>query len=171
MNNWWVQNIMSWYVPLEYTYPELEIKLDPHPPDILALCKKIEIDHPWKENNNDLTINRLELILSGKHVKTITHNTCALTYLKNMDGYIFRECNDIANEIQSLCLSHETWLTITPTHTHTPGRLKIIVERKSNIFNYCAGWKLYSMPICTYGSSECLFFSIFPQKTHSHYES
>ena len=114
------------------------------------MCNKIEIGGCWKEDEKELNINCLELMaieyalksfkkeVSDKHVKILTDNTCAVTYLKNMGGSKSMECNNIANRIWSWCVSHNIWLTIT----HIPGKLNEIADRKSRVFNDFTEWML-----------------------------
>ena len=96
------------------------------------------------------TINALEIMaiesalkcfekhLIHKHVKILTANTCAESYLRNMGGSHSVKCNDIAHRVRVWCKSRGIWLTVS----HIPGKSNVEADTRSRIFNDRTEWQL-----------------------------
>ena len=149
--DWWIDNVQNAYYPIEKTKPEIEIKTDASTSGGWgAVCGSVETGGRWNDNEKDLNINALELLaveyglksfktqVAGKHVKILTDNTCAVTYVKNMGGSKSMLCNSIANRIWCWCEVENVWLTIA----HIPGKKNVDADRKSRVFNDFTEWKL-----------------------------
>jgi hypothetical protein len=148
--DWWLANIDQSFFPLEKTKPDVEITTDASTAGWGAVYLAIETGGRWSSHEKSLHINCLELIaieyalksfadkLSGKHVKVLTDNICAVTYLRNMGGSRSPESNKIANKIWQWCRSKNIWLTVS----HIPGKLNIEADVKSRHFNDNTEWQL-----------------------------
>ena len=149
--NWWIQNVNDSYFPLEMSKPEIELKTDASSSGGWgAYCESIEAGGRWTREEKEFNINCLELLaieyalksfkfkVIGKHVKVLTDNTCAVSYLRNMGGSKSMQCNEIANRIWSWCLEEKIWLTVT----HIPGKINIEADRKSRQFDDHTEWQL-----------------------------
>lgn len=104
----------------------------------------------WADVEQKLHINALELLaieyalksfeasLSGKHVKILTDNTCAVSYLRSMGGSQSILCNEISHRIWVWCQKRRIWLTIS----HIPGKSNVEADRQSRTFNDRTEWRL-----------------------------
>ena len=77
-------------------------------------------------------------VVSGKHVKILSDNMCAVSYLQKMGGSHSKDCNAIANRIWVWCKEKDIWLTIA----HIPGKLNVEADANSRKFNDATEWKL-----------------------------
>ena len=104
----------------------------------------------WLPSERDHHINYLELKavlfglqsfcrdLSHSHVKVMTDNTTALAYINNMGGSQSLLCNTIAREIWEWCMIRHIWLTAS----HIPGKLNVMADTASRVFDDSKEWKL-----------------------------
>jgi len=95
-------------------------------------------------------INALELLAIQKgiksfcrsqdniHVKIMSDNSTAISYIKNMGGTKSNLCNKIAKETWLWCKSRSIW--ITPAFI--PGRDNTIADSASRKFNDATEWML-----------------------------
>ena len=77
-------------------------------------------------------------MVKGGHVKILTDNTCAVTYIRKMGGSKSMKCNEIANSIWNWCIEESVWLTVS----HIPGKKNVEADKKSRIFDDHTEWKL-----------------------------
>ena len=149
--DWWIENIETAFYPLETTEPHLVIKTDASTSGGWgAVCGPKEAGGRWKKEEKELNINCLELlailyalicfksVVKGRHVKILTDNTCAVTYIRKMGGSKSMKCNEIANSIWNWCIEESVWLTVS----HIPGKKNVEADKKSRIFDDHTEWKL-----------------------------
>jgi hypothetical protein len=76
--------------------------------------------------------------LASKHVRVLSDNTCAVTYVNNMGGSKSMSCNKIAHDIWIWCQKRKIWLSMA----HIPGKTNIVADKESRCFNDDIEWKL-----------------------------
>lgn len=74
----------------------------------------------------------------NRHVKILSDNTTAVSYINNMGGYKTVDCNEMAKTIWSWCIENNIWISCT----HIPGRSNVQADKKSRSFNDHLEWKL-----------------------------
>ena len=142
--SWWINNVENSFFPLELTKPEIEIRTDASSKGGWgAFCDSESASGRWKSDESTHHINALELKaiehglksfeekLSGKHVKILTDNTCAVSYIREMGGSKSDICNDIAKNIWFWCIERNIDISIS----HISGVLNIESDYLSRHFN------------------------------------
>lgn len=149
--DWWIENLDSSFFPIEKTNPEVEIQTDAASSGGWgAVCGQIKTGGRWSETEMNLHINVLEMMailyalksfkemITGKHVKVLTDNTCAVSYISNMGGSRSPDCNNVAKQIWMWCKENGIWISIS----HIPGILNTEADVLSRQFNDRTEWKL-----------------------------
>ena len=108
----WIENVQGSSYPLQFADPETELKTDASSTGGWgAVCLSRRAGGRWSKSEGECHFTVLELLaieyalrsfetlLLGKHVKVLSDNTCAVTYLKNMGGSRSPGCNDVAYRI------------------------------------------------------------------------
>ena len=75
---------------------------------------------------------------SNLHVKVLSDNQTAVTYIRAMGGTHSITCNQITREIILWCKERQIWLT----SSHLPGRLNVVADRASREFTDNTEWSL-----------------------------
>lgn len=148
---WWIDNVEHSHYPLEVTEPQIEFKTDASTSGGWgAVCQSVKTGGRWNEQEKTCHINVLELLavdyalksfskqVTGKHVKLLTDNSCAVAYLNNMGGSRSVECDRLAKRIWIWCKERQIWLTVA----HIAGILNVAADRKSRSFNDSTEWML-----------------------------
>lgn len=148
---WWIENIDNAYFPLLKSNPEIELKSDASKLGFGSFCNSESAGGRWSPEESEMHINALELkaienglksfedVLTGKHVKIFTDNTCALSFIRDMGGSKSVVCNDIANRIWKWCIARNIDITIS----FIAGKINFEADRASRVFNDRTEWKLY----------------------------
>jgi len=148
--DWWIREVEYAYFPLERKEPEIEIRTDASKSGYGSVCSSVCAGGRWSKLEQQLHINVLELLaienglksfedeIAGKHVKVMTDNTCAVSYIKDMGGSKSVECNEVANRIWKWCKQRNVWLTVT----YIPGKLNSEADEMSRKFNDRTEWQL-----------------------------
>ena len=76
--------------------------------------------------------------MSHVHIKILTDNVTAVTYIRQMGGSHSLKCNDIAREIWLWAIERDIWLTIS----HIPGKDNVRVDSNSRKFEHEIEWML-----------------------------
>lgn len=152
--DWWIHNVKNSVCHLQRAEASVQIMTDASTSGGWgAVCMTHNTGGRWKKEEESYHINVLELIaieyamksfekvISGKHVKVLTDNTCAVTYIKNMGGSHSTNCNTVANRIWKWCQDKNVWITIA----HIPGKCNGQADQKSRKFNDNTEWKLDSI--------------------------
>ena len=72
------------------------------------------------------------------HIRVMTDNTTAVSYVRNMGGSHSLPCNDIARQIWEWCIPRNIWLSIS----HIPGKTNVIADQASRVFDDSTEWQL-----------------------------
>jgi hypothetical protein len=107
----------------------------------------------WVGSEKETHINVLELKaaflglqslcvnFNNVHILIKLDNSTAVAYIKNMGGTHSIECNDIAKDIWSWCISRNIWLSAS----HIPGVSNVQADKESRSFDDKLEWKLDSV--------------------------
>lgn len=148
--DWWISEIDHAFYPLDRTQPDIVLKTDASHSGYGSVCQSTKAGGRWSKSEQQLHINVLELkaienglrsfedVVTGKHIKLLTDNTCALAYIRDMGGSKSRECNDVANRVWKWCKERNVWLTIA----HIPGKKNTEADEKSRKFDDRTEWQL-----------------------------
>ena len=72
------------------------------------------------------------------HVKSLTDNTTAVSYINKMGGIKSQKCNEIAKQIWLWAISQDLWLTVA----HIAGKDNCQADIQSRKFNDQIEWQL-----------------------------
>lgn len=150
--NWWCSNIHSQIRLISRGNPEITIKTDASLLGWGAICTQdnIRIGGRWKEKEKINHINYLEMlaiyfalrsfvnIVKNKYVRILSDNTTAISYINNMGGIKYQNCNKLAVEIWEWCTERNIWLKCS----HIPGKNNIEADKLSREFNDQVEWQL-----------------------------
>lgn len=104
----------------------------------------------WTSDESEKHINFLELlaifytlkafckIVENKHVKILSDNSTAVSYITNMGGLKSIDCNCISKKIWFWCIENNTWLSCS----HIAGKFNVEADEKSRVFNDKLEWQL-----------------------------
>ena len=73
-----------------------------------------------------------------KHVRILTDNTSAKSYIKHMGGVKSINCDAIAQKIWDFAIKHDIWISAE----YIPGKMNTIADKKSREFNDNLEWRL-----------------------------
>jgi hypothetical protein len=74
----------------------------------------------------------------------MTDNSTAVAYINSMDGSRSPLSNDMAREIREWCMTKNIWLTAS----HIPGKLNVVADKVSRVFDDSKEWKLDTDLFC-----------------------
>lgn len=148
---WWSDNIHDQKRVIDRNNPEITIQTDASKEGWGAVLNKNKTGSVWNKIERDNHINYLELLAifyalkSFKnelknicHVKIMTDNTTAVSYINKMGGVKSELCNDITKKIWFWCIEHEIWVTAT----HIAGKRNTEADFQSRNFNDQIEWQL-----------------------------
>ena len=108
------------------------------------------INGRWAEIESQYHINVLELLAiklvlqsylplrnHKRHVRIMTGNTTAITYINNQGGVKSKNCNSVATDIWNICIKANVYISAA----HIPGK-HIIADIASRNFQDAAEWML-----------------------------
>ena len=147
--SWWLQALPQAKRIIRFKAPEIEICTDASRQGWGAHRGSNETGGHWSEVEFQDHINVLELraILfglqslcpeSGVHVRVMTDNVTALTYVKNMGGVRSMQCNAVARQIWSWAEKYDIWITIA----FIPGVANEVADFRSRHFADDSKWEL-----------------------------
>ena len=109
------------------------------------------INGRWAVIESQYHINVLELLAiklalqsylplrnNKKHVRIMTDNTTAITYINNQGGVKSKNCNSVAIDIWNICIKANVYISAA----HIPGKHNIIADIASRNFQDAAEWML-----------------------------
>lgn len=147
---WWVANVNQEIRKISHGNPEITIETDASMLGWGAIINEIEIGGRWTEQECHKHINYLEILaifmafksflhlIQNKHVKVLTDNTTAVSYISNMGGTKSKDCNEITKKIWLLCRKNSIWITCS----HVAGKINVLADKKSREFDDKLEWKL-----------------------------
>ena len=108
------------------------------------------VNGPWSEDEKRAHINCLEpkaILFTLKswcqerkdiHIRVLTDNTCAVSYITNFGGCRSLSCHNIARDIWLWALQRNIWITVA----HLPGKTNTSADFQSRNVNPDCEWKL-----------------------------
>ena len=147
---WWIINVFDQFRIMSHGTPEITIETDASLLGWGAVIGQNKIGGRWTGLEQQNHINYLEMIaiwfalksfkdeVPNRHVKILSDNTTAVSYINNMGGYKSVDCNEMAKTIWSWCIENNIWISCT----HIPGRSNVQADKKSRNFNDQLEWKL-----------------------------
>jgi hypothetical protein len=147
---WWLSNAILSKRHINHGPIDLELATDASKQGWGASLDNLVTGGRWSLSESLLHINVLELkaVLLGLqslckekkdcHIKILSDNTTAVSYLKKMGGTHSPQCNNIAREIWMWCISKGIWLT----PAHIPGVDNVEADLASRVFNDKTEWQL-----------------------------
>ena len=149
--DWWITNANDMKYDLLREEPSVHMTTDASTSGGWgAVCQSESSGGRWSPEEKSFHINVLELlaveyglksfqsVLYGKHVKVLSDNQCAVTYLKNMGGSHSQVCNAVANWVWKWCKKNKVWLTVS----YIPGKQNIQADLWSRKFKDDTEWML-----------------------------
>ena len=149
--NWWYKHIFTQIRNLGRENPKITIKTDASLEGWGAVLSQNETGGRWNAVERENHINYLELlaIFYGlksfeneltiyRHVKILTDNTTAVSYVNKMGGVKSQKCNEIAKSIWFWAIDHDIWLTAA----HIAGKNNCEADVQSRHFNDQVEWQL-----------------------------
>ena len=154
---WWSCNIYTQSRVLDRVNPQIILQTDASLSGWGAVLIDNKTGGRWTPDEQKYHINYLELlaILYGlksfesqlkcfTHVKILTDNTTAVSYVNKMGGIKSICCNTIAKSIWFWAKKHNVWLTAS----HIAGTENTIADAESRKFNDQVEWQLNKDIFC-----------------------
>lgn len=154
---WWSCNIYTQSRVLDRVNPQIILQTDASLSGWGAVLIDNKTGGRWTPDEQKYHINYLELlaILYGlksfesqlkcfTHVKILTDNTTAVSYVNKMGGIKSICCNTIAKSIWFWAKKQNVWLTAS----HIAGTENTIADAESRKFNYQVEWQLNKDIFC-----------------------
>ncbi|XP_071141873.1 uncharacterized protein [Mytilus edulis] len=154
---WWSCNIYTQSRVLDRVNPQIILQTDASLSGWGAVLIDNKTGGRWTPDEQKYHINYLELlaILYGlksfesqlkcfTHVKILTDNTTAVSYVNKMGGIKSICCNTIAKSIWFWAKKHNVWLTAS----HIAGTENTIADAESRKFNDKVEWQLNKDIFC-----------------------
>lgn len=146
---WWFTNVAKQDRKITHGNPEIQIQTDASLSGWGAICQDSQTGGRWSDEEKENHINFLELKaiqfalkafqskIEGKHVKILTDNTTALSYVLCFGGMKSKVCNSLSKEIWFWCIDHSVWLSCS----HIAGKNNP-ADTPSRQFNDQLEWSL-----------------------------
>lgn len=127
--NWWTQNLHHSFNPMRYNKFKLEIYTDASRTGWGAVYEDNRAHGHWKPCEQNLHINRLELIAAFLGLKCFAQNernctillridnTTAISYINRMGGIQFPHLNEVARDIWRWCEERNIWIFASYVNT------------------------------------------------------
>ena len=146
---WWIQNIATAERKINHGLPAITIFTDASK---IGWGAKLENGRStggiWSKNESANHINALELLAvkfslmsllherHNTHIRIMSDNTTAVTYINEMGGCKSHQCNEIAKEIWDWARVKNIWLSAA----HIPGCNNVGADESSRNFNMELEW-------------------------------
>ena len=147
---WWSKNIYTQFRVLNRCNPEIVIQTDASLSGWGAVLNKEKTGGRWTPKEMKHHINYLELLAilyalksfelhlkNFTHIKILSDNTTAVSYINNMGGVKSLACNSLAKSIWFWAKLRKIWLTAS----HIPGKQNA-ADFESRNFNDQVEWQL-----------------------------
>lgn len=148
---WWVKNIHNQYRVLNRNNPQVVLQTDASLLGWGAVMNDIKTGGRWNYDEKENHINYLELLAvfyalkafqcqwnKFNHVKILSDNTTAVSYINHKGGVKSPCCNSLAKSIWFWAKQHKIWLTAS----HIAGKDNITADIQSRKFNDQVEWQL-----------------------------
>ena len=146
---WWINNLHLQKRVIDHGYPDLVITTDASSLGWAGICNDKETGGRWTIEESGRHINCLELLaiklavkafckeMNKIHVKILSDNSCAISYINNMGGCKSIECDLLAHDLWVWCMEKDIWLSAY----HIQGK-ENISDVGSRHFNDNIEWQL-----------------------------
>ncbi|CAG2236570.1 unnamed protein product [Mytilus edulis] len=154
---WWSCNIYTQSRVLDRVNPQIILQTDASLSGWVAVLIDIKTGSRWTPDEQKYHINYLELLAilyvlksfesqlkCFTHVKILTDNTTAVSYVNKMGGIKSICCNTIAKSIWFWAKKQNVWLTAS----HIAGTENTIADAESRKFNDQVEWQLNKDIFC-----------------------
>ena len=147
---WWFTNIYIQKRDISHGVPEKILNTDASLQGWGAVMLSEKIGGRWTQSESLKHINYLEILaiyyalqafhdlVKNTHIKILTDNSTAVSYINNMGGVKSDDCNLISKKIWIWCIKHNIWISCS----HIAGKKNIEADKKSRIFNDDLEWQL-----------------------------
>ena len=149
---WWIENLNKQIRHVSHGNPQIILETDASLEGWGASVDDNQTGGRWSAQEKENHINYLELLaiyyalksfkskFCNKHVKILSDNTTAVSYIRKMGGIKSVACNGIASKIWEWCEKQNIWLSCA----HIAGKDNKIADEKSRKFNDNIEWTLSS---------------------------
>ena len=148
--NWWVNNVGK--VPKPICIPDIDFQLETDASlegwGATDYCTPIggRWDNPMGHSINYFEMMAVLLAIKAyvktnheiKHIRVLSDNMTAVSYINNMGGSTSYICNHVAKLIWGFCIDRNIWISAA----HIPGKANTVADRMSRQFNDNTEWKL-----------------------------
>jgi hypothetical protein len=122
---WWIENVQHEVRHITHGNPEITIQTDASLQGWGEVLDDTEIGGRWNSSENQYHINYLELLaiylalksflhlIKNRHIKVMTDNSTAVSYITNLGGTKSNDCNEVSKDIWILYRIHNIWITCT----------------------------------------------------------
>jgi hypothetical protein len=147
---WWVSFLPNAYRTIDHGTPHITMTTDASQVGWGATVEGHHTQGLWDAHETPLHINILELFaiqfglmalldkFHDQHIRIMSDNTTAVSYINSMGGCQSRDCDNIARDIWSWAIARNNWLSAS----YTPGKHNNIADKLSREFNGTLEWKL-----------------------------
>ena len=155
---WWFTNIYIQKRDISHGVPEKILNTDASLQGWGAVMLSEKIGGKRTQSESLKHINYLEILaiyyalqafhdlVKNTHIKILTDNSTAVSYINNMGGVKSDNCNLISKKIWIWCIKHNIWISCS----HIAGKKNIEADKKSRIFNDDLEWQLNLKKISKY---------------------
>jgi len=116
-----------------------------------ASDNNITINGRWSEKEKEMHINEQELVaikyailsylksgIQPKHIKIMSDNATAISYINKYGGCKSKNCNIISSDIWGICIAYGVHISAA----HIPGKHNVVADIASREFRDSAEWML-----------------------------
>ena len=150
--NWWIQNIDNAFAYIK-SIPKIDYTIHTDASNLgWGACDDTQMcNGRWSDEEKELHINCLELIAikfalksyiphnqASKHIRIMSDNTSAISYINRQGGSHNMVLNDIAVQTWELCLENGIFISAA----HIPGKHNIMADIASREFHDSAEWMI-----------------------------
>jgi len=149
---WWRDNITTAYKSM-CPPPEVDYTIftDASNEGWGASDNNITINGRWSEKEKEMHINEQELVaikyailsylksgIQPKHIKIMSDNATAISYINKYGGCKSKNCNIISSDIWGICIAYGVHISAA----HIPGKHNVVADIASREFRDSAEWML-----------------------------
>ena len=150
--SWWIEHIGEAFAYIK-AIPRIDYTIHTDASNLgWGACDDIEVSNGrWSEEEQEMHINCLELLAikfalmsfvplhpNIKHIRVMSDNTTAISYINKQGGSHSMSLNDIAVQIWLLCVEYGMHISAA----HIPGKHNIFADIASRQFQDAAEWML-----------------------------
>ena len=149
---WWLHNVEGAFAKIK-SIPNVDYTIHTDASNLgWGACDEIFVSNGrWSEEEKDMHINCLELLAvkfalksylplqrNTRHIRIMSDNTTAISYINRQGGSHNMSLNDISVDIWSLCSQYDIHISAA----HIPGKHNVLADLASREFHDAAEWML-----------------------------